>query len=174
MFRRSQLRTPSHATIVAYLALFVALSGTAYAANTVGSADIIDESILSRDIKNGRIGTPDLHPNSVTGGKVLPFSLSNQDVGVLFAQVNADGTLAASSGGVQSVNVAGGQYSVDFGRNISSCAFVMTQGEASVGGAEGAITGATDRAGDNQAVYATVRTDAGAFIDRAFQLIVVC
>ena len=41
------------------LALFLVLAGgTAYAANTIGSSDIIDESILSRDVKNGQVRSP--------------------------------------------------------------------------------------------------------------------
>jgi hypothetical protein len=95
-------------------------------------------------------------------------------VGVLFAQVNADGTVANSSGGVTSSRIGTGTYEVDFDRNISTCAFVTTQGEAGVGGAGGAITGATDRAGNNEAAFVTTRTDANVLADRAFQLVVVC
>jgi hypothetical protein len=48
------------------LALFCVLAGgTAYAANTIGSADVIDESLLSQDIKN----------NTLTGNDVLESSL---------------------------------------------------------------------------------------------------
>jgi hypothetical protein len=76
--RRIQFRRPSHATVVAYLALFVALGGgtTAVALsgtntvqsddlgpgaqvrapdvadNAVGSRDVINESLTGRDIKN--------------------------------------------------------------------------------------------------------------------------
>ena len=54
------MKVPRNGTAVAYLALFVALGGTAYAANTVGSDDIIDESIQSVDIKNQTITTKDI------------------------------------------------------------------------------------------------------------------
>ena len=48
------------------LALFLVIAGgTAYAANTIGSADVIDESLLSQDIKN----------NTLTGDDVLESSL---------------------------------------------------------------------------------------------------
>jgi hypothetical protein len=43
-----------------------------------------------------------------------------------------------------------------------------------VGSAGGAITGATDRSGNGEAVFATTRTDANALADRAFYLVVVC
>lgn len=41
-----------------------------YAANTVGSADIINNSILSADIKDGEVKTVDLGGNAVTSAKV--------------------------------------------------------------------------------------------------------
>lgn len=47
------------------LALVVAISGTAYAAATIGSADIIDESVRSVDVKNGAISSSDLRDGSV-------------------------------------------------------------------------------------------------------------
>lgn len=49
------------------LALFCVLAGgTSYAANTIGSADVINESLLSQDIKN----------NTLTGDDVLEASLA--------------------------------------------------------------------------------------------------
>ena len=49
-----------HATVVAYLALFVALGGGAYAAAEIGSADIVDGSVTSADVKNRTLSTKDL------------------------------------------------------------------------------------------------------------------
>lgn len=112
--------------------------------------------------------------DDITGAMIVDGSLSNEDVGVLFAQVDADGTVANSSGGVTGARLGAGTYEVDFGRDISACGFVSTQGEAGVGGAGGAITGVTDRAGNAEAVFATTRTDVNVLADRAFQLIVVC
>ncbi len=65
------LKVPRHGTVVAYLALFVALGGTAYAANTVGSDDIIDESIQSVDVKNQTITTKDIAGADITGSIAL-------------------------------------------------------------------------------------------------------
>src|SRR5574339_192699 len=42
----------------------------AFAANTVGSIDIIDESIQSVDIKNGQVKNADLAASAVTSGKI--------------------------------------------------------------------------------------------------------
>ena len=52
--------------VCSVLALTIALgTGTAYAANTVGSDDIIDESIQSVDIKNGEVSSNDLKNGNV-------------------------------------------------------------------------------------------------------------
>lgn len=161
---------------------------------TIGAVDIAVGGVTSSEILDGSVTADDLAPNSVgtseiqtdgvqaseiandsiDSGEIIDFSLTNQDVGVLFAQVNANGTLANSSGGVTSSPIGTGTYEVDFGRNITSCAYFVTQGEAGVGGAGGAITGATDRAGNGEAVFATTRDAAGALVNSAFQLLVVC
>ena len=82
----------THANVASSIALFIALgTGGAYAADTIGSADIIDESILSQDIKNGEVKTSDLGgaavsngklgTNAVGTGKVLDESLTALDLG---------------------------------------------------------------------------------------------
>lgn len=61
MFRK--LRHPSHATVVAYLALFVALGGTALAGTGLG---IPPHSITSRYLAPGSVRSSDLAKNAVT------------------------------------------------------------------------------------------------------------
>ncbi len=150
---------------------------------TITGDDIKDGTITSGNIKNGTIGdidiqdnsisTFDLADNSVDSDEVLDFGLTNEDIGVMYAQVASDGTLSSSSGGVTSTRIGLGQYSVDFGRNITSAAFIATQGEAGSGAPSGAMIGVADRLNNNEAVFVTVRDADGAFVDRAFQLVVV-
>jgi hypothetical protein len=140
------------------------LTSSDLAANSVGSSEIATDAVNATEIAN----------DSIDSGEIVDFGLSNQDVGVLFAQVNADGTLANSSGGVTASKIGTGTYQVDYGHNIQNCAYVTTQGESGVGGAGGAITGNTDRSGNAEATFTTTRTDANALADRAFQQIVVC
>ena len=59
------MRLPSHSTVAAYAALFVALSGTAYAATRVGSKEIRDNSIQSRDVRNGQLRSTDIKDRSI-------------------------------------------------------------------------------------------------------------
>lgn len=55
---------PSHSTVAAYLALVVALSGTAYAAATIGSAQIKNNAVKSVDIKNKTLKVKDVSPKA--------------------------------------------------------------------------------------------------------------
>ena len=50
------MRTPSHSTVVAYLALFVALGGSAYAVSKIGSAQIENRSIKGKDVADDALG----------------------------------------------------------------------------------------------------------------------
>jgi hypothetical protein len=90
MLKRLRSRL-TYANVASSIALFVALgTGGAYAANTVGSADIIDESILSQDIKNSEVKSTEiagaavtnskLGPNAVGSGKVLDETLLAADL----------------------------------------------------------------------------------------------
>ncbi len=61
----------SFTNALASLALFVALAGgTAYALNTVGSGDVINESLLSQDIKNREVATDDIAIGAVFGSRI--------------------------------------------------------------------------------------------------------
>jgi hypothetical protein len=77
MLARLRSRLPSHSTVAAYLALFVAVStGGAYAANTVFSSDIADNEVYPADVRNdslagGGLTAADLRPGSVGSSEVL-------------------------------------------------------------------------------------------------------
>jgi hypothetical protein len=65
-------RRLTFANVCSFIALVIALgTGGAYAANTIGSDDIIDESIQSVDIKNGQVETADLGGGAVTSQKIV-------------------------------------------------------------------------------------------------------
>ena len=57
--RRILRRRPSPAMVVALVALFVASTGVAYAANTIHSRDIVNDAVTTADIQGGggRTGT---------------------------------------------------------------------------------------------------------------------
>jgi len=55
-----------HSTAVAYLALFAALGGSAYAAVTVTGKNIKDGTVTGRDVKNRSLGTSKLSTTAVS------------------------------------------------------------------------------------------------------------
>ena len=65
---RSILRRLSrrHSTVVAYLALFAALGGSAYAAATITGQNIKDGSITGKDVRNRSLGTNELSARAVS------------------------------------------------------------------------------------------------------------
>lgn len=67
---RRKFRRPSPALVISVLALFVALGPVAYAADTIGSSDIIDGAVL----------TNDLGDSAVTSAKVQNESLTTDDL----------------------------------------------------------------------------------------------
>jgi hypothetical protein len=99
-------RRPSAATVLAFIALVVALSGSAIATpvahiakqitganiknGTVKGADVKNESLSGADIKNGSLGSDDIGtaqvkdadiaPDSIGGDKVKPDSLDGSDI----------------------------------------------------------------------------------------------
>jgi hypothetical protein len=64
---------------VGYVALFVALGGTTYAAATVGPGDIEKDAVRSKHIKAGGVKNPDLAAGSVGAEKVIDGSLLKED-----------------------------------------------------------------------------------------------
>lgn len=54
------MRTPSHAAVIAYLALGLSLCGTSYAAVSITGREVRDGSLTGRDIKNGSLTAADL------------------------------------------------------------------------------------------------------------------
>jgi hypothetical protein len=82
MRQKLRSRRPSHATVVAYLALFVALGGTgAWATHEVIlSSDIVNGEVKTPDLANLGVTNPKLGPNAVTSGKVLDNNLQGLDL----------------------------------------------------------------------------------------------
>ena len=62
-----KLSTPSHATVVAYLALFVAIGGSAYAVSKIGSAQIENRSIKGKDVADETLGPRQIDEQNLAG-----------------------------------------------------------------------------------------------------------
>ncbi len=59
----------------------------AYAAATITSAEIVNETIRSEDIRNGQVKTADLSGNSVTSGKIKDGEIKGADINQSFIAV---------------------------------------------------------------------------------------
>jgi hypothetical protein len=84
-------RRPSASLVIACLALFVALGGVGYAAATIGSAAIVDNSIRSKDVRNNDLRGKDVRTDTLKGGDVDESSL-----GKVPSSVNADSAATAA------------------------------------------------------------------------------
>ena len=95
--------------IAGFIALFMALSGTAYAANTVRSEDIVNGEVKSVDVQNNGLGGIDIANNSLTGLDVANSSLTGLDVSnnSLTGTDIAENTLSVREMGCQSGKVLG-------------------------------------------------------------------
>jgi hypothetical protein len=79
------MKKPSAATVIATLALFVALGGTGYAAvalapNSVGSPQIKDGAVQSSDIKDGAINSSDIANGAIGSDDIKSGSIQVSDL----------------------------------------------------------------------------------------------
>jgi hypothetical protein len=146
------------------LALLLALGGTAYAVNTVRSADIVDGTIKTQDIGTGAVQSID-----IKNGTVAPADLTAGTLGrtpTVMARVNGDGTVAISRGGVTVTPLTTGNYLVDAGRDITNCLEQATARERLV------TVAVEPGSSTNVSVY--VVTTSGTPVARAFDIVFFC
>jgi hypothetical protein len=74
-------RRLSYSNVMSTIAAFLALAtGGAYAANTIGSGDVIDNSLLSQDIKDGEVKASDIGTSQVLGSRIVDGTIKSYDV----------------------------------------------------------------------------------------------
>jgi hypothetical protein len=89
---RISSRRPSASLVIACLALFVALGGVGYAAATIGSAAIVDNSIRSKDVRNENLRGKDIRADTLKGADIDEPSL-----GKVPSAANADSAATATN-----------------------------------------------------------------------------
>lgn len=68
-----RIRLPDHGTVVAYVALFVAVGGAgAYAANTIGSSDIKRNAVKAQHVAPGSVKANHVARNAVKAKQIAP------------------------------------------------------------------------------------------------------
>src|SRR4051794_37916677 len=96
----SRLRPRSVYDVLAVIGCFAALTtGAAYAANTIGSGDVIDESLLSRDIANDHVRGEDILESTLAHVNANRLEgLGSKAFARFGGLVNGDGTVSQGSG----------------------------------------------------------------------------
>jgi hypothetical protein len=96
-------RRPSGAMMVALTALFVALSGSAYAAVALPA-----RSVGATQLKTFAVTNPKLASNAVGSRKIMPGAVGFYRVNRSEVQLRVNGTCTAGNQAVTSVNISGG------------------------------------------------------------------
>ncbi len=96
----------NHTTVVAYLALFTALGGSAYAAGLITGADIKNRSIAAKDLKKNAVNTKKVKNRSLLA---TDFKLGQLPAGATGPQGSQGGDGAAGPQGPQGSQGAAGQ-----------------------------------------------------------------
>jgi hypothetical protein len=109
-------RRPSASLVIACLALFVALGGVGYAAATIGSAAIVDNSIKSKDVRNNDLRGKDVRADTLKGADVdestlgkVPSAASADSAATAAHATNADNaTNSANATNAANADTVGG------------------------------------------------------------------
>jgi hypothetical protein len=93
MRARFKLRRPGHGTVVAYLALFIALGGSAYAASHLGS-----KTVGTKQLKGGAVTAAKLKKNAVTRAKIKNGAVDGSKIknGAVDGSKIADGSVTGA------------------------------------------------------------------------------
>jgi hypothetical protein len=170
---------PSPAMVVALVALFMALGGSAYALVVTG-ASIRNGTVTGADIKNRSLSGSDIALNRIGGGAIKESSLGTVPSAAIsdgltrYAVVGGNGVVARSRGVSSVARTAEGRYQVILDRDVRNCAYFATIGD--IGAAappQGEISTSALSTNVNAVAVRTENSNGNA-ADRPFHLIVPC
>jgi hypothetical protein len=179
---KRRLRAPSPAMVVALIALFVSLGGSAYAVATIGSDDIINGSIRNRDFKDGTLRGHEAKRDGFGGGAIKESTLGQVPSagasvvaeGLRHAVLSDVGGTVRGRGVTSSARTGDGQYQVVFDRDVRNCVYAATLGDESAAGAGNGQISVTSSAANVNGVRVVTRNSNGANENRSFHLVVSC
>jgi hypothetical protein len=175
---------PSPAMVVALVALFMAMGGSAYAL-VVTSGSIKNNTIRSQDVRNGGLVGKDVRANGL-GGRAIKESTLGTVPGALiahgsarFAVVNAGGQQVRGRGTTSVARTAEGRYQAIFDADVRACGYYATiggptaapppaAGEITVSSLDSNVNGVEIRTNDGD------DPNPGAPVNRPFHLLVLC
>jgi hypothetical protein len=171
---------PSPAMIVALVALFMALGGSAYALVITGKS-IRNGTVTGKDLRNRSITGNEARGDGFGGRAIKESTLATVPAAFLshgsarFAVVNGNGQLVRGRD-AQAARTGNGRYQVIFGADIRGCAYFATVGDPSAAAPPQNRQISVSSLGSNVNGVA-VRTENGANgneVDTPFHLIVTC
>ena len=135
---RSRIRRkPSGSMAVAFMALLIALGGTAYAlpgSNVVSSGDIINGAVRTQDIRNSTVRGGDVRNNTLTGNDINESSLGS------VPRANAANS-ANSANFAGAASIAGAAFNSATVNQIDPADLVvLTEGESETLATRGPVT----------------------------------
>lgn len=167
--------------VVALLALFMAMGGSAYAL-IVTSGSIKNNTIRSVDVRNGGLLGKDLRADGV-GGRAIKESTLGIVPGALvahgsarFSVVNAGGQQVRGRGTTSAARTAEGRYQVIFDADVRGCGYHATVGDPSAAAPPQNSQISVGSLGSN-VNGVSIRTEnggTGAEADKPFHLVVLC
>ena len=171
---------PSPAFVLAFIALSVALGGTATALRGI-------DSVTKDDIRRGAVGKSEARADSIgkaeiieeviTGAQVTESSLQGvaSAAGLThFAVVDDNGAPVRSRNVTGSVRTGEGTYTVAFNRTVGTCAYLASLGRVSTGGGQAGEISTTLIPGVTSALRVRTRNSDGIPADREFHIALVC
>ena len=115
------MRRPSAATVMSATALFVSLGGVGYAATTIGSAQILNNSVRSQDIRNHTIDSKDIRKTALASlkgqaGATGPTGATGpRGPSDVYEAVQSNAFVAGTAGGTLGIELTGlpaGSYAI--------------------------------------------------------------
>ncbi|HZA89167.1 MAG TPA: hypothetical protein VE401_02955 [Solirubrobacterales bacterium] len=173
-------RRLTFANVMSTIAVFVALGGGAYAAAKVDSGDIEDDSVRSKDIKDDKLKGKDVKTDKLRGDDIDESTLVGVKAGNVLSAVVSNPAGASNAtvvrAGQEGTTVTegpGNAVLVDFGGDVTQCAWVATRGAPETGTEDPGFA-QTALGNTNNRVEVRTRDEAGTPEDGNFHLVVVC
>jgi hypothetical protein len=167
MKRLSRFR-PSPALVIACIALFAAMGGSAYAAVVITGKNVKNYSLTGKDVKKDGIGGVTVKESRLS---TVPSASGVSQTAV----VGSLGQLVRGKGVVSAVRTSTGRYQVTFNRNIQTCVPVASIGDPSAAGPPTGQISTTGLATNGNVIQVrTTNANNSDAADKSFALIVSC
>ena len=95
--RNAKRLRPSPALVISTIALFVSVSGVAWAAATIGTNDIKNNAVTAKKLHKKAVTTKKIKSNAVSGSKVRPNAIGSSEIATGAVGADEVGTIVERS-----------------------------------------------------------------------------